>query len=242
MKSLRKKLHFKEINSTTTFLKCSRHLYRNFTFVSADYQTDGHGRFGRTWHSNKGENLLFSFLINDKKLIEKYSALSICSAVSIFKVLKSYGIENLSIKWPNDVYVGSKKICGILLEGVSTDNQITDIIIGIGVNANQVDFGSEYLTPPTSVAKELNKKINLSKLKRKIYSQLKKDLKSLNYCNDYLLIARENNYLKGKRVYAEIKGEKAPITVIDIADDNSLICEHNGKQTNLFSGEISFHI
>lgn len=241
MKSLRKKLHFKKINSTTTFLKRSRHLYRNFTFVSADFQTDGHGRFNRTWHSNKGENLLFSLLIKDKTLIDKYSALSICSAVSIFKVLESFNIKGLSIKWPNDVYVFDKKICGILLEGCSTDNQITDIIIGIGVNVNQTDFLGEFNAPPTSIAIELNKKINISTLKRKIYHQIKKDFKSIKTNDNYLEIAKANNYLKDKQVFAEINGEKTLVKVVDIADDNSLICEYNGELHNLFSSEISFH-
>ena len=241
MKSLRKKLHFKTINSTTTFLKCSRHLYRNFTFVSCDYQTDGHGRFNRTWHSNEKENLMFSFLIKDERLIEKYSAMSICSAVSVFKVLKSFNIKGLSMKWPNDVYVFDKKICGILLEGCSNENKITDIIVGIGINVNQSEFLGDFNTPPTSMSLELCKKINLSNLKRKIYAQIKKDFKVLKRNNDYLKIARENNYLKGKNVFAEINGEKCPITVLDIADDNSLICEYNGKEIKVFSGEITFH-
>ncbi len=242
MKSLRKKIHFKTINSTTTFLKCSRHLYGNFTFVSADFQTDGHGRFNRAWHSKKGQNLLFSLLIKDKKLINKYSSLSICSAVSIMKVLKQLGIKGLSIKWPNDVFVFDKKVCGILLEGCSTNGQITDIIIGIGVNVNQEVFDGEFITPPTSCFLEMGKKINLSKLKRKIYSQLKKDFKALGINNDYLEIARSNNYLKEKQVFAEINGKKSPITVIDIADDNSLIYQANGQLKNISSGEITFHI
>ena len=242
MKSLQKKLHFKEINSTTTFLKCSRHLYRNFTFVSSDYQTNGHGRFGRAWNSNKGENLLFSLLIKDKNLIEKYSSLSLCSAVSIFKVLKNFGVKGLSIKWPNDVYVFDKKICGILLEGCSTDNQLTDIIIGIGINVNQESFDGDFMTPPTSLFLEMGKKINLSKLKRKIYSQIKKDFKAIKIKSDYLEIARDNNYLKGKQVFAEINGEKVPIKVVDIAEDNSLIYDDNGQKKRVFSGEITFHI
>jgi BirA family biotin operon repressor/biotin-[acetyl-CoA-carboxylase] ligase len=84
-------------------------------------------------------------------------------------VLERFNVKGLSIKWPNDVYVFDKKICGILLEGCSTDNQITDIIIGIGINVNQTEFSGEYNVPPTSMAIELNKKTNLSKLKRKIY-------------------------------------------------------------------------
>ncbi len=241
MKSLRKKLHFKTLNSTTTFLKCSRHLYRNFTFVSSDYQTDGHGRLGRAWKSNEGENLLFSILIKDKNLIKKNSSLSICSAVSVFKVLKDFGLNGLSIKWPNDVYVYDKKICGILLEGCSNENKITDIIVGIGINVNQNEFIGDYNAPPTSLSLEMSKKIKLSKLKRKIYSQIKKDFNAVKVNNYYLEIARENNYLKGKNVFAEINGKKSPITVLDIADDNSLVCEHNGEKKNIYSGEITFH-
>lgn len=242
MKSLRKNLHFNEINSTTTFLKCSRHLYRNFTFVSSDFQTDGHGRFGRAWNSNKCQNLLFSLLIKDKKLIENFSSLSLCSAVSVFKVLKSFDINGLSIKWPNDVYVFDKKICGILLEGCSTDNKMTDIIIGIGLNVNQENFEGEFLTPPTSYFLETGKKINLSKLKRKIYSQIRKDFRVIKRKRDYLEIARNNNYLKEKKVFAEINGKKASIKVLDIENDNSLICEHDNQVIKVFSGEITFHV
>ena len=163
-------------------------------------------------------------------------------APMVFKVLESFGIKGLSIKWPNDVYVFDKKICGILLEGCSTDNQLTDIIIGIGINVNQESFDGDFMTPPTSLFLEMGKKINLSKLKRKIYSQIKKDFKAIKIKSDYLEIARDNNYLKGKQVFAEINGEKVPIKVVDIAEDNSLIYDDNGQKKRVFSGEITFHI
>ena len=109
-------LHFDEIDSTNNYLKNSYQLLDNFTFVSADYQSKGKGRNDRVWESIKGSNLMFSILIKDPKLIEVSTILSLVTAVEISRLLESYSINNVSIKWPNDVLVNDKKICGILLE------------------------------------------------------------------------------------------------------------------------------
>ena len=140
MKHLKRIFHFNELDSTSAFLKRGRFSLRNFTFVSCDFQTNGHGRMGRTWVSPEGENLMFSVLIKDKALVNNFSFLSLCSAVSILKVLQKLGLENVSIKWPNDVYVNGKKICGILLESVADNNQMSSVIVGIGLNVNTTDF------------------------------------------------------------------------------------------------------
>lgn len=243
MRHLRRKFHYKQLDSTSAFLKCRRFSLRNFSFVSADYQTDGHGRMGRIWNSNPNENLLFSFLIKDKNLIEKFTSLSICCSVSILKILKQYGIKNLSIKWPNDVYVNDQKICGILLESISNCANITELIIGIGINVNSENFNGVYNAPPTSMFLQLKKEISIKQLKKKVYKQIKKDILSIkNGSLEYLYIARENNYLKDKKVFANINNEKCEVLVKDIADDNSLICYKNEKEIQLLSGEITFQV
>ena len=154
MMHLKRKFHFNELDSTSAFLKRGRFSLRNFTFVSCDFQTNGHGRMGRTWVSPEGENLMFSVLIKDKALVNNFSSLSLCSAVSILKVLQKLELENVSIKWPNDIYVNGKKICGILLESVADNNQMSSVIVGIGLNVNTTDFVGEYKTQPTSIALE----------------------------------------------------------------------------------------
>lgn len=243
MKSLKRKFHYEKLDSTSTFLKCRRFSLRNFTFVSCDYQTDGHGRLGRTWHSNPKENLLFSLLIKDEKLIKNFSSLSICSAVSILKVLKNYNIDNLSFKWPNDVYVDGKKVCGILLESVSDNGKLSNLIIGIGINVNSKQFNGEYIVPPTSMCLQLSKDISIDKLKKQVYRQLKKEFYLLKKGNkEYLKIAREHNFLKDKQVYAKINDKLCKIFVKDIADNNALIYEEDGIENQIFSGEVTFHI
>ena len=166
-----KLIHFDVINSTNTFLKDNYHNYQHLTFVSADSQTKGKGREAKKWLSEKGKNLLFSVLIKNEKLIEKYKTLSIVCGYSVLEVLMDYGLSNISIKWPNDVYVDDKKICGILLEAVSKQ-EIEFLIVGIGINVNQKNFEEEYAITPTSIRNQLGKCIQLDKFKIDIYSNL----------------------------------------------------------------------
>ena len=233
-----KKIHFKTINSTNTYLKENYHYLNDFTCVSSSHQSQGHGRYNRTWESNKNENLMFSMLIKDKTLINNFSSISLVSAVCVYKLLTSYKIKNISIKWPNDVYVNDKKICGILLEGIASEM----IAVGIGININQKEFSKEIEHKTTSIYKELNKKTSIYFLKNKLYNLLYKELiKIKNNDNSYLNIVKDNNYLKNKEVIAQVDNKDVLVKVIDINEDNTLKIKVDDKIINLSSGEITFH-
>lgn len=234
-------IHFKKVDSTSTYLKRNYQSLKNYTIAYADYQTSGHGRVNRVWQSNNKENLLFSILIKDTDLINKYASLSLGIAVAIFNVLKKMKIEDVSIKWPNDVYVGDKKICGILLESVSKGNKIDVLVIGIGLNVNQKLFNDISLNA-TSVYDIKKKKTNIFWFKYKVFKECFKIINEIKNDNSsYLDIVRNNNYLKNKEVYAMIDNKKCLVRVIDINDDNSLRVIVDNKEINLTSGEISFH-
>lgn len=238
-----KTIDFDVIDSTNLYLKQNYQNEDNFTFVSALFQNKGKGRNVRKWQSTSGDNLLFSLLIKDKNILKNYQCLSMLTATAIFKVLKSLSIENVSIKWPNDVYVNDKKICGILLEGISYDNELKAIVIGVGLNVNENSFNKYELFDATSIRIELNKKNNINGLKVKVYDCLINEIKKLeNNDHSYLDIARKNNYLLNKEVYAQINNKKELVKVLDINEDNSLKILVNGKIENIFSGEITFHI
>ena len=140
------KIHLSFIDSTNAYLKNNYKELNNYTFVSTDEQSDGRGRNNRQWKSENGKNLLFSLLILDKELIKHYKEISIISAYSIIEELKELGLKNISIKWPNDVFVKDNKICGILLEAVSNNNNMDCVIVGIGLNVNQKEFGFNNAT------------------------------------------------------------------------------------------------
>ncbi|NLZ75412.1 MAG: biotin--[acetyl-CoA-carboxylase] ligase [Erysipelotrichia bacterium] len=236
-----KLIHFDVIASTNTFLKDNYQNYQNFTFVSADEQTAGKGRENRRWSSEKGKNLLFSVLIKDKKLIEKYKTLSIISGYSVLEVLKEYGLNNISLKWPNDVYADDKKICGILLEAVSKQT-VECLIVGIGINVNQKNFDKEYTVMPTSIRNQLNSCIDLEKFKTDIYSKLTHNFKLVAEDYDFYNQIKQYDYLKDKEVFALISNKKKLVKVLGINSDYSLGVIADNKKINLETGQISFSL
>ena len=128
-------------------------------------------------------------------------------------------------------------------KGISIAIILLVIVIGFGLNVNSKSFLGEYKVPPTSIFLESNKPFSIRKLKAKLYRQIKKDFLAIkNGDKSYLNIARENNYLKNKKVYTEINGKISEILVKEIADNNALIYEIDGKEHRGFSGEITFHV
>lgn len=233
-----KTIHFETIDSTNTYLKENYEKLDNFTFVSADFQSAGRGRNNRNWKSEKGENLLFSLLIKDKALIDKFSSLSVISAFSIIKALN---LEHLSIKWPNDIYYMDSKLCGILLEAI-TKNEIECLIIGIGLNVNQREFVGEYKRTPTSLYQITNQTQDMRLLKDKIFNQIYTDFMKVKEAYDFYNDIKEYDYLKDREVYAEIDNEVKRIKVIGIDSDYSLKVLKDNKTYNLSSGEVTFHL
>ena len=235
-----KTIHFDLLDSTNTYIKNNYKDLDNFTFVSTDKQTKGRGRENRTWDSNE-ENLLFSLLLKDSKYNCHINSLSIISAFTVLEVLQEYNISNLMIKWPNDIYADGKKICGILLEAITKEN-IECLIIGVGINVNQIAFKNGYTHEPTSMKKQLGSNIDIEVLKNKIYDKFNDNLIKLIDGYDYYDEIIKYDYLINKNVYALINDVKKVVRVVGINKDYTLKVELDGSELNINSGEISFHI
>lgn len=131
------------INSTNDYLKglTATQFVENFTIVVTENQTGGRGQMGAKWDVEPGKNLTFSVLIKDLLLgINEIFNLNAAVAVSVIEGLESFNISNLSIKWPNDILAGNKKIGGILIENSIKNNGEIFSVVGIGLNVNQKDF------------------------------------------------------------------------------------------------------
>lgn len=113
----------------------------------ADFQTAGRGQRGNTWESGAGKNLLFTVLLRPDFLhVTKQFAISQIAALAMVKYLETKGLSP-KIKWPNDIYVGDKKICGILIEHTVAGANLSASILGIGININQTQFCSDAPNP-----------------------------------------------------------------------------------------------
>ncbi len=232
-----KHLHFDEIDSTNTYLKNEYQNLDNLTFVTASYQSSGHGRNSRVWNANKEENVLLSYLIKDKDIIEHFSYVSMFSAVVIVKYLESKGLENVSIKWPNDVYVNGKKIAGILLEGEYPNY----IVVGIGVNLNQTNFDNKELRHPATSLKLEKNDFNSNPLKEaqeiiSLFNHLWADFKGDWSIYDNFI--KNHNYLLKKRIKLSNSVNIVEGIVEDIDSSCNLLINNGVEIVKINTGEI----
>ena len=131
-------------NSTNTLLKellAKSEWPEGEEFLYADYQTAGRGQTGNGWESEEGKNLLCSILLPPRKDL---FYLNVLVSVAVHKLI---GIAGLTIKWPNDIYYGDKKIAGILVENAILGSEVTYSIAGIGLNINQTEWKSDAPNP-----------------------------------------------------------------------------------------------
>ena len=118
-----------------------------FTLVVADDQTAGRGQKGNSWETEKGKNLIFSLLCHpDTVKASEQFVLSQCMAVAVRDALAKV-TDGVKVKWPNDIYVGDKKISGTLIECDLQGKTISNCILGVGININQSTFRSGAPNP-----------------------------------------------------------------------------------------------
>lgn len=112
--------------------------------IMSQFQTEGRGQRGAKWNGEKGENLTFSIIV-DGKQIKEYPTflLSKCVAISVKEMLSQNTRENVMLKWPNDIYVNTKKIAGILIENQWKGGCLNSSVVGVGINVNQINFEDE---------------------------------------------------------------------------------------------------
>ncbi len=138
---------FEELDSTNNELL--RHIrdYDNLSVIVAVSQTAGRGQRGNRWLSEPGDNLTFSLLIRPEALpAREVMALTCLATLAVRDTLRDEGVPAV-IKWPNDIYVGKRKICGMLVENGLDGTDIDWSVIGIGINLNQTVFPGEILNP-----------------------------------------------------------------------------------------------
>lgn len=175
-------IHLTEVDSTNNYIKeiidCEN--VEDVFIVSTDFQTGGRGQKGNDWESEHGKNLTFSILLKpDFILARNQFIISQLVSLAVKDTLSEY-TDEISIKWPNDIYWKDKKICGILIENSLMGEHILQSITGIGLNINQTEFKSDAPNP-TSLSRITGNSYNLDEILGKVvnnilsYYQLAKD-------------------------------------------------------------------
>lgn len=123
------------------------------TLVIAEEQTAGRGRMGRSWLSPRGKGIWMSLILKPNIPLQVVPQLTILTAVAVCRALNKQVKVDIGIKWPNDLLIEGKKVCGILLESSGEDERLRHVIAGIGISVNllQADFPTELLEKSTSL-------------------------------------------------------------------------------------------
>lgn len=165
-------IRFDEIDSTNTEAHRNLATAAEGTVWTAGFQTKGRGQYDRHWESERELNLLATILLrpvflpaNEQFLISKCTALAICDFLRTFHLKPG-------IKWPNDIYIGPNKICGILIEHQLSGSQLVSSIIGFGININQTRF--DGAPNPSSLALETGKTYSPETLLPQVLNQIQK--------------------------------------------------------------------
>ena len=206
--------------------------------VVADFQTAGKGCGSNSWESERGQNLLFSVLIHPKSLQAKNQFI-ITQMVStdLCKTLEQY-VEPVSIKWPNDIYVGDKKICGVLIENRLNGRMIKDCIIGIGLNVNQTEFKSDAPNP-VSIKQLTGKDTDREKLLTEFLNQVNNCCKSQTCIADY----KARLYRREGMHTFKTKDTLFKASIVDVRDDGRLMLQDENGIAHLFRfKEVQFVI
>ena len=162
-----------EINSTNTYLKAHPELGQDEDLFAlrTDYQTAGRGQLGNGWESERGKNLLCSLRWRNTNIpITEAFRINEIVAVAIHRMAFVSG-DSPVIKWPNDIYVGDKKLAGILVENSLCGGVVSESIIGIGLNVNQTAFLSA--PNPTSLALETGRQWDVEAVMQQVLASFR---------------------------------------------------------------------
>ncbi len=171
--------HFDEVESTNSLAQdYAAHGAREGLVIVAEYQTGGRGKPGRKWVSPSGKNLLFSIVLRPPITANKAPILTQIACRSVAAVLKKFFAIDSEFKFPNDILVEGKKICGILVESqTGAGNKIENMIVGIGLNINS--RAKDLLPEATSIIELTGKEHQKEEVLEEILEQLKKDIEEL---------------------------------------------------------------
>lgn len=241
--------HFVVIDSTNKrAMKLAQEGCVHGTLISADAQQAGIGRRGRSWSSEQGTGIYMSLVLRPTIQTESASRLTLLAAISVSKAIqvlleKQVGSNLIPrIKWPNDIVLNKKKVCGILTEMVLKGTDIDYVIIGIGINVSNQSFAEEIQETASSILLETGIHLEKEGLIEEVWKQFEyfyeiflqtEDLEKIKVEYETLL-ANKNNKVKVLDPKGEYEG-----TALGITNTGELLVETSQGICEVSSGEVS---
>jgi BirA family biotin operon repressor/biotin-[acetyl-CoA-carboxylase] ligase len=233
---------FDEIDSTNLCAKALADTgMEDGTVVIADHQNAGRGRLGRAWLADPASNLLFSIILRPRIAQTHIGLLPLFAAAGVALAIEDSAGKNVECKWPNDLLLGGRKICGILLESLIAEESLDYAVVGIGLNVNQKAFNNELRYRATSLLNETGRVHD----RRRIFQRALESLDTL-----YGSVRKDDfsSVLKDWNARAHMFGQSVTLTQGDqaftgiarqIADDGGLVLETPAGKRTFYAGDVT---
>ena len=212
-----------------------------YTVVVCNQQKNGKGRLGRKWSSPYGVNIYMSMVLFFDADISKVPQTTLVMGIAAAKTIRDITGLDAKIKWPNDIIIGRKKLCGILTEMSAQSDRIDFIAIGIGINVNHTFFPEEIKSKATSLYLETGERIDRNSFMRCVIKKLDTVLSSF-----FVSVSLDDEKLFeglcatiGRSVTVQRNGEELSGIAEGITGSGELIINSDGKKTVIGSGEVT---
>ena len=211
--------------------------------VIADSQSGGRGRLGRSFYSPEHTGIYMSYVLRPECTPEQAAMITSLAAVAVARAVEAVSGADVKIKWVNDLYLGGRKICGILSEaGINMESgQLDYVVVGIGVNTGPADFPPELREIATSIANETGRAPDRNRLIAEIGNQIEALLGQLE-TGEFLAESRRRSNVIGREVLVLEGGRQYPAYAEDIDSQGRLVIRTEAGISRLGYGEVSLKL
>ncbi len=214
--------------------------------VGTDHQSAGRGRHGRSWFDSPGHNLLFSIVLRPLLAADRLGLIPLASGLAVAEAIEEQTSLGASLKWPNDVLVGRRKVCGMLMEGhiQPSSDEGHVMVLGVGLNVNQIDFPREVVENATSLALESGQIVARPPLLAEILYRL--DVRYDQLCSgDSESILRDfeariSRINREASIAVPNQSEGLKGVIMGLADDGGLRIRTESEERVVHAGDVSF--
>ena len=232
---------FESIDSTNTEAKRVFEKDGKDMLICAEKQTSGRGRQGKTFYSPEKTGIYMTVVIHPDLPLNFASRATTATAVAVCEAIEKLTDKKPKINWVNDIFIDNRKVCGILTEAVSLENNnIADgLIIGIGINISTTRFPDEIKDIAGSLnTQDVDRNTLIAEICKRV-TNYTSDLQNSGYIEDY----KKRCFVLGKEITFEQSGKTYNATALDIDKNGGLIVKtSDGKTETLKSGEISIKV
>ena len=224
-------------DSTNTQARLLARSHGGNILVAANAQTNGRGRQGKSFYSPAESGVYFSVVLHPDGELADIVSITSAAAVAVSEAIEEMTELNPQIKWVNDIYVGGKKVCGILAQSVVENGEICGIVVGIGVNISTSVFPDGLGATAGSLNTDIDKNVFVAKVAEKLFA-FSRNTSDRTYLEYY----RKKSCVIGRKIKFFISNTEHHGEAVGIDGNANLLVRENGEIVKLTGGEITLRL